>query len=330
MDKVKLSIVIHTEEEFDWSGGFNRQNDNVTHGAELTRLCEHILLNGQCITFAMDWAFVNSTEGVRLIRSMQDKHADKVEFATHLHPWVNPPYDEQADQHSEHAKNIEEFLSYPGNLPAPVEKEKLKCLTDKIHAITGKRPTTYLAGRYGVGDNTYKILKQLGYETDVSISPFADFSHQDGPDFSSYNNQPIIIDGIECIPHSTGYISYFNKLSDWLNTDPSHLPKLNNNPIGKALLRVFGVKKVRLSPEGFDTSQMLTLAKSLTRIGVKHLIYSFHSSSSKTGGSPYSSDVASNSEFIAQTLASLKALSKVSYPTTLEPKACATDKKLGR
>lgn len=285
MKKVKLSIVIHTEEEFDWSGGFNRNNNAVTHGKELTNMCVEMLNLGCCITFAMDWAFVTSEQGQVLIRFMQDNYSDQVEFATHLHPWVNPPFDEQ---HSD-VDNIEERLSYPGNLPADIEKAKLAALTDKIAELTGIRPTTYLAGRYGVGDNSYKILNELGYKVDLSLSPFADFRHQDGPDFSCFNNKSFVKDGIQCIPHSTGYVSHIGAVSDWLNKDASNLSKLNNNIFGKAVLKLLGVDRVRLSPEGFTPEQMQKLAASLTRIEVEHLIYSFHSSTSMLGGSPYSS-----------------------------------------
>jgi hypothetical protein len=281
--KVKLSIVIHTEEEFNWSGGFNRHNTSVTHGKELTGMCVDMLNLGCCITFAMDWSFVTSEQGQEVIRFMQENYAEQVEFAAHLHPWVNPPFDEQPSD----TDNIDEKLSYPGNLSADLEKAKLAMLTDKITELTGIGPTTYLAGRYGVGDNTYKILSELGYKVDVSISPFADFRHQDGPDFSQFNNASFMNTGIKCVPHSTGYISYMSAVSDWLNKNTNNLNKLNNNVIGKIILRLLGVEKVRLSPEGFTSKQMQKLAGSLTRTGVEHLIYSFHSSTSKVGGSPY-------------------------------------------
>lgn len=283
----KFSIVIHTEEEFDWSGGFNRKNTDVTHGAELTNMCENMLALGCKITFAMDWSFVTSEQGLRCIKHMQTQHAEKVEFATHLHPWVNPPFDEQDTSVDSQSANIKEVLSYPGNLDAELEKAKLENLSDRIELVTSYKPTTYLAGRYGVGENTYKILDELNYKVDVSISPFADFTHQFGPDFSSFTNTSRVQNNIDCIPHSTGYISRIKGLSDWLNKDAAHLNKLNNNVFGKVVLKLLGVERVRLSPEGFSAKQMLKLADSLTRVGVEHLIYSFHSSTSKLGGSPY-------------------------------------------
>lgn len=316
MKKVKLSIVIHTEEEFDWAGGFNRHNTSVTHGKELTDMCVDMLKLGCCITFAMDWSFVTSEQGQDVIRFMQEKYAEQVEFAAHLHPWVNPPFDEQPSD----TDNIDEKLSYPGNLPADLEKSKLSMLTDKIAELTSVRPTTYLAGRYGVGANTYKILSELGYKVDVSISPFADFMHQDGPDFSNKNNESFMQNGIKCIPHSTGYISHIGALADWLNRDTTNLHKLNNNVVGKVILKLLGVERVRLSPEGFNESQMKKLVASLTRTRIEHLIYSFHSSTSKVGGSPYAGTLSSHKCVLTQNIATLSMLKRTSIFTKVRDK----------
>ena len=65
-----------------------------------------------------------------------------------------------------------------------------------------------------------------------------------------------------------------------------------SHPAGEHVQRLMlegrGCGRVRLSPEGFNSKQMIKLTNSLIRIGIKRLIYSFHSSSSKVGGSPYS------------------------------------------
>jgi hypothetical protein len=285
--------VIHTEEEFDWAAGFYQSNTQVKHGHDLLQMCQPMLALGCGITLAMDWAFICSEQGLEIIQEMQGKYAPQIEFASHLHPWVNPPFDNDGQD------KVEEFLSYPGNLTETQEREKLKLLTEKIQEITGTRPTTYLAGRYGVGKNTYKILKELGYKVDVSTSPFSDFSQQQGPDFSAFTNQPFTTEGIHCIAHSRGYISHVNALSDWLNSDPQHIEKLNQNMLGKLFLKCLGVMIVRLSPEGFSAKQICQLRDSLVRINTEHLVYSFHSASSLLGGTPYS-DTSANRAYLQQ------------------------------
>ena len=264
MSAFKLSVVVHTEEEFDWDAGFYRSNNQVTHGKELTEFCEQLIQLGANVVFAMDYAFVTSEQGQAVIEYFRAKHADNVEFAAHLHPWVNPPF---ADY-----DKVPEHESYPGNLPKDIECEKLTMLTQAIGEKAGYRPTTYLAGRYGVGENTYKTLNQLGYKVDLSITPFTDYRHQHGPDFSNYDNREINVDGIQCIPHSTGFISFLPFFTDWLNRKAGNLDKLNSSLLGKVILKLLGVKKVRLSPEGFTAHEMAKLSESLMRIDVKHLI----------------------------------------------------------
>lgn len=286
MKRTQMAIVVHTEEEFDWQAGFNSNNTQVNHAEALEAMAIEMLELGYCISFAVDYAFISDPKASNMLRRLMQNYPDKIEIGAHLHPWVNPPFDEQTK-----GSEIPEYLSYPGNLPYELEHEKLRLLTNKIEQTLALRPRLYLAGRYGVGENTYKILTDLGYRVDVSITPFTDYRHQSGPDFSSFDNQTIAREGITCIPHSAGYVSYSKQLTDWLNQSVDHLPRLNNSLWGKILLRLAGVKRVRLSPEGFTAKDMLKLSQSLTRIGLTQQIYSFHSSSSLSGGSPYSATV---------------------------------------
>lgn len=285
--------MIHTEEEFDWDGGFWRANTQVSHSQSLVEAVKQIITYDVHVVLAMDYAFVTSENGKSAIESLLSLKASNIEFATHLHPWVNPPFDEPADENGK----IEELYSYPGNLDEDLEYKKLKSLTEEINNLVDKRPSSYLAGRYGVGKNTYKILRDLGYKTDYSISAFADFRHQYGPDFSGYTNAKTSINGIVCIPHTTGYISGLNAFSDYLNTDPKNLTKFNNNLLGKVLLKALNVQKVRLSPEGYNLNQIKKLTQSLSRIGIKEFVFSFHSPSVQVGMTPYVKDQKMLGEF---------------------------------
>lgn len=279
-----LTIVIHAEEEFDWDDGFFRKNNQVTHHKELIEFVESILEYGCHVVMTMDYAFVNHENGQKVIKHFRSQKPSNFEFGAHLHPWVNPPFDEPSN---EKTTQIEEFYSYPGNLSESLEFQKLDELTKIIEFHTGVRPTSYLAGRYGVGENTYQTLKKLGYKVDFSVSAFANFTHQQGPDFSQFDNGTFENNGIKCIPHTTGCVSYWNKFTDYLNSSPQHLERINRNLLGKILLKFAGVKKVRLSPEGYELKDMLALTNSLARLGVENLVFSFHSPSVKEGCTPY-------------------------------------------
>jgi len=283
----KLAIVIHTEEEFDWNGGFYRSNTQVTHGKELIKFCDQLITLGAKITFALDYAFVNSKEGKMVIKHFLPQMNTNVEFATHCHPWVNPPFNDEVTNNGDKESPIEEVNSYPGNLSKELEFEKIRVLTQAITVITKQQPTTYLAGRYGIGKNTASILKTLGYTVDLSISPFVDFSHQKGPDFSNYNNKTFLNNTITNIPHTSGFVSYMPALSRYLNNSPSNFKKLNASLLGKILFKLLGVKRHRLSPEGFTLAEMKGVTKALLQTNTENLIFSFHSPSVKLGLTPY-------------------------------------------
>ncbi|MEW6983600.1 hypothetical protein AAD001_13190 [Colwelliaceae bacterium 6471] len=279
-NNTSLAVVIHAEEEFDWEKGFFRTNTSVSHGKELIAFCEQILAMGVKITFAIDYAFISSEQGKQVISHFLPLINKSVEFSAHLHPWVNPPFDTDTTEETE-------YFSYPGNLTKTNEQAKLEALSSAIHKITGQQPTTYLAGRYGTGKNTAEILKKLGYSTDLSITPFLNLSDEQGPDFSCYNNNVFTENGIVNFPHTSGFVSYFPIVSHHLNKEPKYFKLFNDAVLGKILLKLMGVKRYRLSPEGNGFQAMKKLTTSLTSANTNNLMLSFHSPSVKVGLTPY-------------------------------------------
>ncbi len=289
----KLAIVIHTEEEFDWNNGFYRQNNQVSHGAELIQFCDKILSLGGKITFALDYAFVTSEQGQQVIAHFKP-YANQIEFATHLHPWVNPPF---ATQPNEPVKLAD---SYPGNLPFEQELAKLTELTNKITQLCGTKPTTYLAGRYGIGNNTAAILKQLGYKTDISISPYTNFNHQQGPDFSHYNNQIFTQYNLLYWPHTTAIVSPVKAINQWFSNNPAAFEQWQQSLIKRLLLKIARIKRQRLSPEGFSLADLKTITTiQCQQLKQSELILSFHSPSVKPGLTPYVNTKAEAEQFLA-------------------------------
>lgn len=287
----KLAIVIHTEEEFDWNADFNVNSTAVTHGNELLNCVKRLSEHGAKTTLAMDYAFVNSKQGKACITKIkQDETTRKsIEFAAHLHPWVNPPWE------AGEKDTISEPLSYPGNLSYEQEFAKLSSLTEKIKTETNSSPLTYLAGRYGIGKNTDQILKQLGYAVDVSISPFADFRHQHGPDFRKYNNNTMLKDGLLHWPHTSAVVSPFSFVRKVFNSSPS---AYSSSALTMRLFKKLTRARLhRLSPEGFSLSDMQNVTRYQYALGQQCFILSFHSPSVKPGLTPYVTSTKQLEEF---------------------------------
>jgi len=278
--EAKLAIVIHAEEEFDWDSGFYRSNTQVTHADSLIQLIDDILeLDGK-VTLAMDYPFITSEGGRKVVEYYKTLAGDKVEFATHLHPWVCPPFEDSNNKVS--GEN-----SYPGNLPKDLEYEKLKVLTETIENISGTRPRTYLAGRYGTGENTPNILKELGYNVDLSISAYCDFSHQQGPDFSRYTNKRFCENQITYLPHTCSILSILPSVSRYLNKRPALFTQIQSRLLTRLAGKFLRIKRYRLSPEGFTFEQMKQVTESQLNIGQNEFVASFHSPSSSVKLTPY-------------------------------------------
>jgi hypothetical protein len=272
----RLVVVVDTEEEFDWSAPFSRENKSVQAGRGVDRMQRifdeyHIMP-----TYVMDYPIVSQPEGYR---PLQGIHASgRCQIGAHLHPWVNPPFEEVVNQRN----------SFPGNLPLSLEAAKLKILSECIAEKFGVRPAVYKAGRYGVGPHTAEILEQEGYEVDMSVCPHMDYSYEGGPDFTMSSALPYWFGRRRLLelPLTVGFAGI---LKDW---GPA-LHRAATRPAMTALhapgilARLGLVNKVWLSPEGYRSKELIALVRALLRDGLRTFSFAFHSPSLECGHTPY-------------------------------------------
>ena len=103
------------------------------------------------------------------------------ELGTHLH-WHDPkrfPYHDKM-----HRYFVQCHFSYDE------EYEQMKYLTDLFWKKTGYSPLSVRAGRFGAGPNTGKILMDLGYKTDSSVTPHIKHVYPDAGSIADYTNSP--------------------------------------------------------------------------------------------------------------------------------------------
>ncbi len=110
-------MVIDTEEEFDWSRPHSRENTAVTTLAAQSLAQAIFSDRGLVPTYVVDYPV--ATSGLARETLVPWAAAGRCLIGAHLHPWVNPPFEEAVSAHS----------SYPGNLPAALERAKLESLT---------------------------------------------------------------------------------------------------------------------------------------------------------------------------------------------------------
>jgi hypothetical protein len=287
--KPQLLVVVDTEEEFNWSSGFSRQNISVSAIRSLERV--QILFEEYRIlpVYVVDYPVAFQPEGYRPLQEIYK--SGQCVIGAHLHPWVNPPYEEQ----------ISEFNSFPGNLPAYLEAEKLRILGELIEERFGSSPTIYKAGRYGIGVNTATILRRQGYAIDLSVCPSMNYSSAGGPDFTNCRPVPYWFGGEKDlleIPLSVGFVG---RLQSWprLHDLASGFP-FNHLHLAGVLARSGLLNKVWLSPEGYTLAENIALLRTLYRNGLRIFSFAFHSPSLEPANTPYVKSQIDLGRFLSQ------------------------------
>ena len=275
----KLIVLVDAEEEFRWHT-FSSKAISVRNIAAQVHAQE--ILNKYDVrpTYLVDYAVASQRDGIEPLKTMLD--AGQCGIGAQLHPWVNPPIDEEITIHN----------TYPGNLPAPLERAKIDRLTATIIQNFGVRPRVFKAGRYGAGPNTAAALIDAGYLVDTSVMPLTDFSSKGGPDYSNAPAQPYWIDRerrLLEIPSTVGLVGLFDGIS---RRGMSTL--LSNTSIAcriPGLLSRLGLlERIRLTPEGISLDEAKRMTLSLLQRDRRLFVLSYHSSSLLPGGSPYVGD----------------------------------------
>ena len=288
MTRPALIVTVDTEEEGLWSGEFRRHGNTVKNVLAVERL--QALCDGFGIrpTYLVDTPVVENAEAVAIIRKTSD--AGRCEVGAHLHPWCAPPFEEESTPRN----------TFMCNLPESLQREKLDRLTKTIEDRFGRRPTSFRAGRYGLGVRTIGILAELGYVVDSSVISFHDYSDEGGPDFRGAPYRPYRI-GCESpcaidpdgplleIPVSVGF--------NWRNCDAAHrtreflrlrIPR-SLHPVG-IVDRLNLLRQITFSPEKAGGARMKQLAGVCVAIGAPCMVMILHSSSLAAGYSPYVAD----------------------------------------
>jgi hypothetical protein len=286
-----LIVIVDTEEEFAWDRPFNRSSTGTTSIAGQPLMHEQVFDKfGIVPTYVCDYPVVTTAASVATLRALMNE--GRCEIGAHLHPWVSPPHQEE----------VTVFNSFAGNLPRELEYEKLRVLTAAITENFGRAPTTFKAGRYGLGPYTAESIAALGYAVDASVVPYTSFMDEGGPDFSAYREHPYWFkaggrDLLE-LPATTGY-------AGWLRTFGPQLRNMAQQPLGRSLrmggilARTRAVERIRLTPEGTSSDEMRRMTRALFNGGCEVFSLTYHSPSMVAGHTPYVRSAAELERFIA-------------------------------
>ena len=268
----RFVLTVDTEEEFDCSRPFSREVHGTTHLSKVPRfqgMCDDA---GIKPVYLVDYPIAQDGFGAELLGGYA--RSGRAEIGVQLHPWVNPPFDEEVS-----ARN-----SFACNLSPELERAKLTWLHAAIISRMGARPDCYRAGRYGAGRHTPEILQELGIAIDTSVRARFDYSHEGGPDYAQHPVNPYWISrgSLLELPVTTVFGGGIRAVGNivfgqWFESQAARSMLARSNML----------ERIALTPEGIPVEKALEGIDLALREGVKVINLSFHSPSLAVGHTPY-------------------------------------------
>jgi len=269
----RFLVTVDTEEEFDWHKPLAREEHGIVHVPRLAKFQQFCEGEGVAPVYLVDWPIARSREAAELLRA--PLAAGKAEIGVQLHPWVNPPFEEEVNQHN----------SFAGNLPAELERAKFGRLRDAIETNFQTAPLIYRAGRYGVGRNTASILSDHGLAIDTSVRSKFDYSATGGPDYRRHPLVPYWLDDERTLlelPLTSVFWGMLRRQGDWLYSALWRVPRLRGALAWAGLL-----ERIPLTPEGVSVDEAIRGIDMALDDDLPLLVFSFHSPSLRPGLTPY-------------------------------------------
>jgi hypothetical protein len=269
----RVLLTVDTEEEFDWRAPFTRDRHGLTHVPQIAHFQEFCEGLGATPLYLVDWPIANDPLAVEIIGDAVRR--GKAEVGVQLHPWVNPPFEEDVNVRN----------SFAGNLPPALEAAKFMALRDRIEDAFGTAPLSYRAGRYGIGPHSADLMKRAGIKVDTSVRTLFDYSNWAGPDYSHHPLNPYWVDPereLLELPVSSVFRGALRNVGPQVHRLQRHVPTLFSSFSRLGLL-----ERIVLTPEGTTVAEGLRGVDKALELDLPVLVLSFHSPSLAAGHTPY-------------------------------------------
>ena len=269
----RFILTVDTEEEFDWAKPLARDGHGLDHVPRLAKFQEFCEGQGVVPIYLVDWPIATSALAADILRPALA--AGRAEIGVQLHPWVNPPFDEELTPRT----------SFAGNLPRELEAAKFRNLRDIIEKRFDAVPLIYRAGRYGTGPHTAELLTECGLAIDSSVRSKFNYSAGGGPDYRRHPLEPYWLEDehrLLELPLTTVFWGMLRRQGDQLYPALWRVPRL------RGLLSTLGLlERIPLTPEGISVDEAIRGIDIALDDGLPILVFSFHSPSLRPGHTPY-------------------------------------------
>lgn len=279
----RFLVTVDTEEEFDWTRPLARTGHGTEAMMALPEAHARFAGAGVPLVYLIDYPIATDRRAPDVFGQLLADGRSCI--GAQLHPWVNPPFDEE----------LNPVNSFTGNLPISLEAAKLDALGAAVTGLVGEAPKIYRAGRYGIGPNTLALLAERGYRADTSVRSRYDYRADGGPDFGAIGNA-----AYRCgpgralfeLPLTTVYTGWLRHHGEPLYRTLAGLPK------GQAIAaRSRALARVSLTPEAMPLSDACEAVRIAVGSGERLLHFAFHSPTIVPGNTPYVRDARELADF---------------------------------
>jgi hypothetical protein len=189
---MRIVVTVDTEADDQWRHGAPLTTENVLWWGPFQELCER---HEARPTYLVTSEIAADERAVAFLAAPAGRGA--AEVGAHLHPWTTPPFAAEPGLAWNDAAH-----TYPCHLDQELLAAKLRALTTQIEDAFGAAPTSYRAGRFGLDAAGARLLAEMGYIVDSSVTPYVSWAGNPGrpgrgggPDFRGHGPYPFRVEG---------------------------------------------------------------------------------------------------------------------------------------
>jgi hypothetical protein len=178
---IHLLITIDTEidKSKNWTVSSDESFSSVTTGIP-DKLGKLFSKYGAKPTYLLSPEVIMNDSCVSTLKSLKE-----CELGTHMHGDMIEPLGHQGPMANMATNAMQSSYTYE------IERQKMVNLTAMFATRLGYKPVSFRAGRFAAGLNTLKILDELNYKVDSSVTPRVDWNYEEGrADFLRAPDQP--------------------------------------------------------------------------------------------------------------------------------------------
>jgi hypothetical protein len=275
-------ITIDTEGDDIWARSPRITTENARFLPRFQALCEEF---GFKPTYLVNHEMASDDGFAEFGRSVIRRGTGEV--GLHVHPWNSPPFDGEARNDIPHV--------YLFEVPQDLLRAKVEALTRLLEQRFEVRPRSHRAGRWGFDGRVARLLADMGYAVDCSVTPGVSWRKhlgapdgQGGTDYFGFPDEPYFLDLDDIRRAGTSTL-----LEVPVTIRPNHPAPLRGlhhaaerRWLGKKLRGVLGSPFSWLRPNGKNLDEMLEVSDWAIARRAPVLEFMLHSSEFMPGGSP--------------------------------------------